>query len=176
MRSKDELKQLQALPLDVKVWRTQQRIREWVRFYGESGVYIAFSGGKDSTVLLHIAREMYPDIEAVFVNTGLEYPEIQKFAMSFPNVTVVYPKKTFVQVMKEYGYPVISKSVSHAVSILRRHPSGKVARNEFNPEKRGPYAMFKWKPIANLDFCVSAQCCDSTKKSQSTDTQKKLAK
>mgnify|MGYP003103012974 FL=1 len=164
MPTKEELRQLQALPLDLKIARTKQRIREWVRHYGVNGVYISFSGGKDSTVLLHIAREIYPELEAVFVNTGLEYPEIQKFAMSFPNVTVVYPKKTFVQVMKEYGYPVISKSVSHAVSILRRHPNGKVARNEFNPEKRGPYAMFKWKPIAYLDFCVSAQCCDSTKK------------
>ena len=102
MPTKEELRQLQALPLDLKIARTQQRIREWVRRYGVNGVYISFFGGKDSTVLLHIAREMYPEIEAVFVNTGLEYPEIQKFAMSFPNVTVVYSKKTFVQVMKEY--------------------------------------------------------------------------
>lgn len=143
MPTKEELRQLQALPLYLKIARTQQRIKEWIRHYGVNGVYISFSGGKDSTVLLHIAREMYPEIEAVFVNTGLEYPEIQKFAMSFPNVTVVYPKKTFVQVMKEYGYPLISKVVSHNVGVLRRNPDGKVAHNIFAPEKRGPFAMFK---------------------------------
>lgn len=135
MPTKEELKQLQALPLDLKIARTKQRIREWVRHYGVNGVYISFSGGKDSTVLLHIARKMYPEIEAVFVNTGLEYPEIQKFAMSFPNVKVVHPKKTFKQVMAEYGYPLISKTVSHSVGVLRRNPDGRVAHNLFAPRK-----------------------------------------
>lgn len=164
MPTKEELKQLQALPLDLKIARTKQRIREWVRHYGVNGVYISFSGGKDSTVLLHIARKMYPEIEAVFVNTGLEYPEIQKFAMSFPNVKVVHPKKTFKQVMAEYGYPLISKTVSHSVGVLRRNPDGRVAHNLFAPEKRGPFAMFKWKPLADVDFCLSEKCCDFTKK------------
>ena len=50
MRTKEELKQLQALPLDMKIARSQQRIREWVRHYGVNGVYISLSGGKDSTV------------------------------------------------------------------------------------------------------------------------------
>lgn len=78
MPSKDELKILQALPLDIKIAKTQQRIREWVNRFGVDGVYVSFSGGKDSTVLLHIVREICPDVEAVFVNTGLEYPEIQR--------------------------------------------------------------------------------------------------
>ena len=87
MPTKEELKQLQALPLDLKIARTQQRIREWVHHYGADGVYVSFSGGKDSTVLLHIVREMYPEIEAVFVNTGLEYPEIKAFVKKvYPNV------------------------------------------------------------------------------------------
>lgn len=42
-------------------------------------VYVSFSGGKDSTVLKHIVDSMYSDVPAVFVNTGLEYPEIQHF-------------------------------------------------------------------------------------------------
>ena len=67
-----ELRQMQALPLNVKLRMTQQRIRDWVNEFGTDGVYVSFSGGKDSTVLLHIVRDMYPDVEAVFVNTGLE--------------------------------------------------------------------------------------------------------
>ncbi len=74
MPTRNELKILQALPLEMKVLKTKQRIREWVQHYGTDGVYVSFSGGKDSTVLLHIVRELYPDIEAVFVDTGLEYP------------------------------------------------------------------------------------------------------
>lgn len=75
MRTREDLKQRQALPLSMKIMLTRDRIREWVRHYGENGVYVSFSGGKDSTVLLHLVRELYPDIEAVFVDTGLEYPE-----------------------------------------------------------------------------------------------------
>lgn len=98
MRTRDDLRRLQALPLEIKIKMTQRRIRDWVKKYGEDGVYVSFSGGKDSTVLLHIVREMYPDIEAVFVNTGLEYPEIQKFVKTFANVTILRPKMRFDEV------------------------------------------------------------------------------
>ena len=154
MPTKEELKQLQALPLDLKIARTQQRIREWVRHYGVNGVYISFSGGKDSTVLLHIAREMYPEIEAVFVNTGLEYPEIQKFAMSFPNVKVVHPKKTFKQVLTEKGYPVISKEISNIVGVAKRCPDGVYAKTRFE-ESRGRFSAAKYKPLLDMDFMCS---------------------
>ena len=123
MRTKEELVQMQRLPLEIKVAKTKLRIREWVDFYGEDGVYVSFSGGKDSTVLLHIVREMYPNIEAVFVNTGLEYPEIQRFVKTFDNVTIVRPKMRFDEVIKKYGYPLISKDVSgilHEVQSRRK--------------------------------------------------------
>ena len=60
----EELKQWQALPLNVKVEMTKARIRAWVKEYGEDGVYVSFSGGKDSTVLLHIVREEFADVPA----------------------------------------------------------------------------------------------------------------
>ena len=50
------LKALQSQPLELKIISTKNRIREWVYHYGEENVYVAFSGGKDSTVLLHIVR------------------------------------------------------------------------------------------------------------------------
>lgn len=63
--TRDDLKYFQAMPLDIKVAMTKTRIREWVKEYGTDGVYVSFSGGKDSTVLLHIVRELYPNVEAV---------------------------------------------------------------------------------------------------------------
>lgn len=114
------LKDLQAMPLDMKVAHTKARIREWVREYGIDGVFVSFSGGKDSTVLLHIARQMYPNIKAVFVDTGLEYPEIRQFVKTFDNVEILRPKMRFDEVIKKYGYPIISKEIAECVYGARR--------------------------------------------------------
>ena len=119
--SKEYLAELQGYPLSIKVSLTKQRIREWVHRYGEDGVYISFSGGKDSTVLLHIVREMYPDIPAVFVDTGLEFPEIRSFVRNFDNVVWLKPKKNFRKVIEEYGYPFISKEVSECVYAAKKY-------------------------------------------------------
>ena len=117
----DDLKQRQSLPLDIKVRMTEQRIREWVNEFGIGGVYVSFSGGKDSTVLLHIARRLYPDIPAVFVDTGLEYPEIRNFVKTFDNVEWLKPEMNFKQVIEKYGYPFISKEVSECVQGARKY-------------------------------------------------------
>ena len=104
-----------------KIRMTQYRIREWVDYYGTDGVYIAFSGGKDSSVLLHIAREMYPKISAVYVDTGLEYPEVREFVKRQENVEIIRPKMNFRQVIIKYGYPMIGKEVAGCVYGARRY-------------------------------------------------------
>ena len=110
-----DLYQMQSLSLRAKIGMTKRRINEWVDMYGEDGVYVSFSGGKDSTVLLDIARQLYPNIKAVFVDTGLEYPEIRLFVKTVSNVDWIRPKLTFRQVIEKYGYPFISKEVSECV-------------------------------------------------------------
>jgi 3'-phosphoadenosine 5'-phosphosulfate sulfotransferase (PAPS reductase)/FAD synthetase len=86
--TKERLKALQALPLERKIGFTIARIVEWYTHYNGK-VYVSFSGGKDSTVLLDIARGLFPDIKAMFVDTGLEYPEIREFVKTFDNVDIV---------------------------------------------------------------------------------------
>lgn len=53
------------------------------------------SGGKDSTVLLDLARKFYPDIEAVFVDTGLEFDQIRSFVKTFDNLILLKPEMRF---------------------------------------------------------------------------------
>jgi len=163
-----ELRQMQSVPLDMKIKMTKTRIRDWYEYW-DGNVYVSFSGGKDSTVLLHIARELYPDIPAVFVDTGLEYPEIREFVKSFDNVEILRPEKTFFQVITEYGYPVISKDVAKKVNRARcgkewaiKVLSG-VNMDGSASEFRKRY--IKYKLLVNAPFIMSSHCCDVMKKS-----------
>lgn len=120
----ERLKELQALPLERKIQITQTRIIEWYQHY-DGKVCISFSGGKDSTVLMHIARQIYPNIPAVFSNTGLEYAEIQRFVRSWDNVDIIVPEMRFDEVVSTYGYPLIGKEVAEAIHYARKirsHP------------------------------------------------------
>ena len=89
-----QLRQRQSLPLDAKLVHAEQVIRKWYEYW-DGDVCVSFSGGKDSTVLLDIVRSVYPDTPAVFVNTGLEYPEIVKFVKTIEQVDIIRPKMNF---------------------------------------------------------------------------------
>lgn len=116
-----ELKQMQLLPLHAKVRMTIQRIRGWIDEYGEDGVYVSFSGGKDSTVLLDLVRQDYPNVRAVFFDTGLEYPEIREFVKSYDNVDWIKPNMNFREIIDKYGYPMISKEVSECIYEAKKY-------------------------------------------------------
>lgn len=178
-RTKEDLRELQALPLDLKILKTKNRIKEFYNFFGGQ-VYVSFSGGKDSTVLLHIARELYPDIEAVFVNTGLEYPEIQQFVKTFDNVTILRPKMRFDKVIKTYGYPVISKSVSNCVRGAKLGQQSRInllnGKDVDGNYRKSKFSKSKYKPLLSVDFEISEMCCDVMKKKPSYDFQKRTVK
>lgn len=165
------LKELQALPLGRKVQITQTRIIEWYQHW-KGKVVVSFSGGKDSTVLLTIARQLYPDIPAVFCNTGLEYPEIQKFVRDFGNVDIITPEMRFDRVVSAYGYPLISKEVSEAVYYARAirkegEPEKFWSRKHFKEERKKTsfYPMLKWLPLASeLPALIGHKCCNYMKK------------
>lgn len=167
--SKGDLEQMQSLPLDIKVTMTKRRIIDWYDYW-QGDVYLSFSGGKDSTVLKHIIDDMYLDIPSVFVNTGLEYPEIQKFAMSQPNVITVRPKMMFPDVIKKYGYPVISKEVSQKIYEARaggEGTNGWIALNGLKIDPNGNksrYNMDRWKFLLDAPFKIDERCCDAMKK------------
>ena len=164
----DELKEMQSWGLEKKIQVTKARIIEWYE-NNDGKVYISFSGGKDSTVLLHISRSIYPDIQAVFIDTGLEFPEVRTFALSQENVVKLKPEMNFRKVIDTYGYPLISKEVSRYIYTARNCPNGKVAQKFIpnNPHdlKYGMgYSMVKWNDLKNSDIPISHKCCDVMKK------------
>lgn len=166
MPTNDDLKALQEMSLYEKVILTKARIREFINKFGADQCYVSFSGGKDSTVLLDIARQVDPNILAVFSDTGLEYPELKEHVKSHDNVLIVRPDMTFKEVLNRYGYPVLTKEIARAINTARNTPSGKVAWNKFIKPVSTLYDYSKYKALifADLDFKISDSCCDVMKK------------
>ena len=159
---------MQSWPLERKIQVSQTRILEFGLKYPDK-TYISFSGGKDSTVLMDLVRRVFPDTPAVFIDTGLEYPEVRKFAMAQPNVTVVKPELTFRQVIEKYGYPLVSKEVAQKIWDARRTPGGSADRrfNKDDPyvvKYGGRYSMAGWKWLKDSDIPISHMCCTIMKK------------
>ena len=170
-----DLKQMQSVPLAGKILMTKERIRQWYEHW-DGMVYVSFSGGKDSTVLKHIVDSMYDDVPSVFVNTGLEYPEIQKFAKAQKNVVVIRPEIRFDEVIKKYGYPVGSKEIADSIEYGRkalergdiRHYEWYMEGTRVNPKTGKDYIFYKpsdrFLPLFDSQIPVSQRCCSIMKK------------
>ena len=160
----NELIMLQSLPLDIKIAKSKRRIQEWVDYYGVDNVYISFSGGKDSTVLLDLVRQVNPNIPAVFVDTGLEYPETKEFVKTIDNVIIVRPKMSFKQVIEKYGYPMVSKEQANYLDDIRTGtPKMRIRRLEGDSQGRFKLSK-KWHYLIDAPFKVSHRCCNIMKK------------
>lgn len=180
-----DLKQMQSLPLAAKIIMTQQRIRQWYEHW-EGQVYFSFSGGKDSTVLKHIVDGMYDDVPALFVNTGLEYPEIQQFVRSIKagkydcfnnDIEITRPEMRFDEVINKYGYPVFSKEVATCIQYGRKaiEKGDKAKERRYlygerrNLKNGKVYQYMKLSKTAldvalNSNIPVSSMCCSIMKK------------
>jgi len=176
-----ELKQKQSLPLSEKINASLDLIRDWYEHWGGQ-VYISFSGGKDSTVLLDLARKIYPDIEAVYIDTGLEYPEIKTFVKSFDNVTIIRPEMNFRKVIEKYGYPLISKEVANIIRGARKGKSSYIRYckvydfDSISDKYTKRYDCSRYKYLADSDIPISEQCCDVMKKKPAKVFEKKSGK
>lgn len=152
------------MPLEYKIEMSKARIREWYHHYNGQ-VYVSFSGGKDSTVLLHLVRSIFPEVEAVFCDTGLEFPEIRDFVKTIDNVVWLKPRKPFNRIIKEHGYPVISKEVSQKVHELKYSTDHiKEIRTNGYPGTGNGKLSKKWQYLKDAPFDTSAYCCTVMKK------------
>jgi len=165
------IKEMQSWKLDKKINHSLKRIREFYEAQ-EGKVYIAFSGGKDSTVLLHLVRSIYPDVVAVFSNTTNEYVEILEFVKQTPNVITINPKITFNETVKEFGFPLVSKKVSRSIFDLKNPTSKNVAtRNLYltgikrdGTKSKNFKLAKKWHFLIEENFNITNKCCDILKK------------
>ena len=69
---------------------------------------VAISGGIDSAVLMHMVRQIQP-VRAVWINTGIEYPETLKYMKSVQDLDVLTPERTYWKIADEFGFPEESR-------------------------------------------------------------------
>ena len=160
----NELTMLQSLPLEIKIAKSKLRINEWINEYGKNGVYVSFSGGKDSTVLLHLVRQVNANINGVYVDTGLEYPEVKDFVKKQSNITLLRPDISFKQVIEKYGYPMISKEQANYLDDIRNGTEYMKLRR-INGDSKGRFKLSeKYHYLINAPFKISHRCCNELKK------------
>ena len=162
-----ELQERQSWSLEQKIDHSIGVIDQFYRIK-KGQVYIGFSGGKDSTVLLWIARKIYPDIKAVFCNTRNEYPDIVKFVRNKKNngenIEIIYPELTPGEVINMFGFPLISKSTSGIIGKCKRNPNGLTHLN-YVVNRNSQFALpKKYMYLLDEPYMVDSKCCEYLKK------------
>lgn len=199
--TKEDLKRFQSEPLDAKIQRSFAKIGEWYSRQKRQ-CYVSFSGGKDSTVLADLCakwcKAINEPLQLVFVNTGLEYPEIRHHVEFFAqwlrdkyeievNLEILRPEMRFDEVIKKYGYPIIGKEVAETVSQARKVLSRndgkytyrlKKLRGELldNNGKPSQFNEQKYEQIIYTDFELSSTCCNVMKKKPVKQYEKQTGK
>jgi phosphoadenosine phosphosulfate reductase len=142
-----ELRTLQSLPLKKKIKLSEDFITHVL--YDHKHPIVAWSGGRDSTVLLSLVLRQKPDVDVAWVNTGVEFPECVRFIRRISkewqlNLHIAKPEAIFWEVTEKYGWPMLGKGGSgywwSRAERLERQGKIKLAR-------------------ATRDARISAACC-----------------
>jgi len=129
------LKKYQKVPLKKKIENTNKFI-DFILSKSKRPA-VAWSGGRDSTVALYLTLKKKPDIDVIWINTGVEFPEcvsfIQKMRKEWSlNFHVARPESNFWEVTEKYGWPMLGKGSSgywwSRAEYLRKQGKHKLAK------------------------------------------------
>jgi len=80
-----------------------QRLRQ---YEPPAGYYLAFSGGKDSVVILDLAKRAGVAFDAHYHCTGVDPPELVRFIRMFRDVEFHNPERGMFGLIPERGFPI----------------------------------------------------------------------
>ena len=133
-------KQKQALPFEAKKVYAAQRGRE---FYEKlDGRCFVSVGGLDSITLLLFLRSIGINVPAVSVSS-LEDKSIQDIHKQL-GIIPLKPAKNKVEVIREFGWPVISKETAGKISLIQRPSEDNVTvRHAIITGETGEYGGYR---------------------------------
>lgn len=188
-------REMQALPYRLKIPYAIGKAQEF--YDAMKGKVFSSVGGLDSiTLLIFLRKYVNPDIPGVSISI-LEDKSIQKVHKQFENFVFLKPLKSKVQVIREHGYPVISKEKAGKIQLLQ-NPTEKNAtvRHAIMTGETGAYGGWrkgtkmklpqKWLDLfagpenekygthyLTAPFKVSPDCCYYMKEKPAADFAKK---
>lgn len=122
-KKKAQMVAMQALPYEVKIKRAERRAREYIEKLDDMELNAHVSvGGLDSIVLLVFLHSIGIHVPAISVSS-LEDKSIQRVHKAL-GVEIVKPGKSKVEILNEFGFPVISKRIAGKIDTLQ-HPTEK---------------------------------------------------
>jgi hypothetical protein len=164
------LAQKQSLPLEVKIRMSKQRIQEALI---KHKCYVSFSGGRDSMVLLNLVHQVDHRVPVVFCNTNIEWPSVKEIGLKYADV-VLKPQKPFARIVREYGYPAISKDVAQKLYEIRTTNSYKHLLGRLNGDERGNGKLPEaYRYLISSPYKISHMCCHYMKSSLLKSTKRK---
>lgn len=101
--------------------KVERSIRLLRSIPADSPVEIAYSGGKDSDVILRLAQLAGIPFEAIYKSTSIDPPGTIAHVLS-RGARIIRPQKTFFQLVAEHGFP--SRFIRFCCRILKEYKVG----------------------------------------------------
>ena len=154
------LRERQQWTLAQKIDHSLGVIDQFVSHF-DGQVFVSFSGGKDSVAMLSLVEMIMPDVPCVFIMTGCESPSVCRYIRQqreHHHIEILKPRKTLKQVFAQYGFPIVSKQVSHDIEAVKRNPYCPSSRKLL--WRGNPYCISeRWMYLLNEPYDISARCC-----------------
>ena len=164
-----ELRERQQWTLPQKIDHSLGVIEQFnAHFDGQ--VFVSFSGGKDSCVMLNLVKVIIPHVKCMFIMTGCESPSVCRFIRQKKadgeDIEIVRPEKSLREVFDYCGFPLVSKEVAHDVSLCRHNPTCKSAIKKLDFDN--PHSIpIRWRYLLEEPYNISDRCCFWLKKQPS---------
>lgn len=138
-----EFMQKMSLPYEAKVNHAIIKAQEF--YDAMDGQVVVSVGGLDSITLLFFLRKyVSPNIRGISVSC-LEDKSIQEVHRSLDNFVFLKPLKSKVRVIREHGYPILSKEIAGKIQLLQNPtPENATVRHAIMTGETGKLGGYKF--------------------------------